>query len=102
MRELLTAIGLAGAYASECEFRLRLGLPLPSTEMFLNSACTAFLKPPQLMRAMQLGVQFCPPPPDVKLGLVGENRGQGDVLLGREQRVGLGAQRVYPFRRNPQ
>lgn len=100
MRELLTAIGLTAAYTAEVTTRLKLGLVLPSVETFLLSASPMFLKPPEFLRALQLGVQFCPPPPGVKLGLVGEDRSEGGGGLGRDHRVGLGAQRVYPFRRN--
>lgn len=101
MRDLLTAIGLTASYQAEVATRLKLGLVLPSVDTFLNSAAPLFLKPPDFLRALQLGVQFCAPPPGVKLGLVGEDRGQNGGGLGRDHRVGLGAQRVYPFRGNP-
>lgn len=102
MRELLTAIGLTAAYQAEVASRLQLGLPLPAVETFLNSASPLFLKPPQFLRALQLGVEFCAPPPGVKLGLVDNDRGERGGGLGRDHRVGLGAQRIYPLRRNPQ
>ena len=102
MRELLTAIGLRAAYQAEVSARISLGLPIPAIDTFLNSASPLFLRPPEFMRALQLGVQFCAPPPGVKLGLVGNDGSQNGGGLGRDQRVGLGAQRVYPLRRNPQ
>lgn len=102
MRELLTAIGLAAAYQAEVASRIRLGLVIPDVPTFLNSASPLFLRPPQFLRALQLGVEFCAPPPGVKLGLVGNDRSQDGGGLGRDHRVGGGAQRVYPFRRNPQ
>lgn len=102
LSELLTAIGLTAAYTVEVSTRLQLGLPIPSVDLFLNSASPMFLRPPEFLRALQLGVQFCQPPPGVKLGLLDYDRGQHGGGLGRDHRVGGGAQRIYPFRRNPQ
>jgi hypothetical protein len=102
MNELLTAIGLTAAYQSEVSTRLQLGLVIPSIETFLNSASPLFLRPPQFLRALQLGVEFCAPPPGVKLGLVDNNRGQGGGSLGGDHRISRGAQRIYPLRSKPQ
>lgn len=102
MKELLTAIGLTAAYQGEVSARLQLGLPLPAVEIFLNSATPLFLKPADFLRAMQLGIQFCQPPPGVKLGLVGNNGGERGGGLGGHHGVGGGAQRIYPFRGKPQ
>ena len=102
MRELLTAIGLAASYNAEIELRVRVGLPIIEPGIFLFSAAPCFLMPEQFMRALQAGVQFSQPPPDVKLGLVNIDRRKNSGGLGGDHRVGGGAQRVYPFRRNPQ
>ena len=102
IENLLTAIGLAAAYQAEVASRIRLGLVIPDVPTFLNSASPLFLKPVDFLRAMQRGVQFCPPPPGVKLGLVGHDGGEHGGTLGRDHRVGGGAQRIYPLRRNPQ
>src|SRR5215472_12110368 len=99
--ELLTAIGLSAAYTAEVTTRLRLGLLVPSVDTFLNSASPLFLRPPQFLRALQLGIEFCAPPPGVKLGVVGGDGSQNGGGLGADHRVGGGAQRVYPFRGNP-
>ena len=101
MRELLTAIGLSAAYTAEVAMRLRLALPVCERDIFLRSASPLFLCPEQFMRALQLGIQFSAPPPQVKLGLVGNDGSQNGGGLGRDHRVGGGAQRVYPFRGNP-
>lgn len=102
MRELLTAIGLAGSFTAEIELRVRNGLPLVAPEIFLRSAAPCFLTPEQFMRALQAGVRFSPPPPNVKLGIVDGNGSEYRGGLGRDHRVGGGAQRIYPLRRNPQ
>ena len=102
MRELLTAIGLTGSFTAEIALRVRHGLPLVEPAIFLCSAAPVFLMPEQFMRALQAGVQFSVPPPNVKLGIVDGDGSKHGGGLGRDQRVGLGAQRVYPFRRNPQ
>ena len=102
MRELLTAIGLTGSFYAEISLRVRLGLPIIEPAIFLKSACPAFLLPEQFMRALQCGIQFSAPPPDVKLALAGRDGRQDGGGLGRDHRVGGGAQRIYPLRRNPQ
>lgn len=102
MRELLTAIGLAASFTAETELRVRNGLPLVEPEFFLRSAAPVFLAPAEFMRALQSGVKFSAPPPNVKLGIVDGNGSEYRGTLGRDHRVGGGAQRIYPFRRNPQ
>lgn len=102
LSNLLIAIGLAAAYTAEVASRLRLGLVIPDATTFLNSASPLFLKPADFLCALQLGIKFCPPPPGVKLGLVEFDGHQGGGGLGGDHRLGSGAQRVYPFRRNPQ
>ena len=102
LNNLLTAIGLAAAYQAEVASRIRLGLVIPDVPTFLNSASPLFLKPIDFLRAMQRGVQFCPPPPGVHLGLVGHDGRESGGGLRSDHRVGGGAQRIYPFRRNPQ
>jgi hypothetical protein len=102
LSNLLIAIGLAAAYTAEVSTRLKLGLVLPSVDTFLSSASPLFLRPVDFLRALQLGIKFTQPPPGVKLGLVGNDGGQDGGALGRDHRVGGGAQGIYPFRRNPQ
>jgi len=102
MRELLTAIGLSGAFTAEVAMRVRAGLPIVDRLFFLRSAAPLFLRPEEFMRALQCGIQFSQPPPNVKLGIVGDDGGQHGGSLGGDHRVGGGAQRIYPFRRNPQ
>lgn len=102
MRELLTAIGLTGSFYAEISLRVRLGLPIIEPAIFLKSACPAFLLPEQFMRALQAGVQFSAPPPEVKLALAGRDGSENRGALRSDHRVGGGAQRIYPFRRNPQ
>jgi len=101
MRELLTAIGLSASYDAELALRVRLALPICNRDIFLRSASPLFLCPEQFMRALQAGIQFTAPPPQVKLGVVGGDGSQNGGGLGADHRVGGGAQRVYPFRGNP-
>lgn len=102
MNELLTAIGLIGAYRMECELRVRLGMPWCNEETFLNCAAPVFLCPSEMLRAMQAGVTFSQPPANVQFISPGRNWGKGGGGLGGDHRVGGGAQRVYPFRSKPQ
>ena len=102
IRELLTAIGLSASFAAELTLRVRLALPIIERDIFLRSASPLFLAPLEFMRALQAGIQFSQPPPGVKLGVVGGDGGQDGGGLGRDHRVGGGAQRIYPLRRNPQ
>jgi len=102
MRELLTAIGLSAAFTAENALRVRLAIPICERDMFLRSASPLFLVPQQFMRALQAGVQFAPPPPGVKLGVIDGDGSQNGGGFGRDHRIGGGAQRIYPFRRNPQ
>lgn len=102
MRELLTAIGLTAAYQQEVSMRLQMGEGIPSIEMFLNYASPMFLRPLEILRALQAGISFSPMPSNVRLALVQDDGNQLRGGPGRDHRVGGGAQRVYPFRRNPQ
>jgi len=102
MTELLTAIGLSASFSAELALRVRLALPIVERNIFLRSASPLFLCPEQFLRALQAGVQFAQPPPNVKLGIVGADGGENGGGLGRDHGVGGGAQRVYPFRRYPQ
>ena len=102
MKELLTAIGLSAAFTAENALRVRLAIPICERDMFLRSASPLFLVPQQFMRALQAGVQFAPPPPGVKLGVIEGDGSQNGGGFGRDHRIGGGAQRIYPFRRNPQ
>lgn len=102
MREFLTAVGLTASFTAEVELRVRHGLPLVEPFVFLRSAAPCFLTPEQFMRALQGGVQFSAPPPNVKLGIVDGDGSKHGGGLGRDHRVGGGAQRIYPLRRNPQ
>lgn len=102
MRELLTAIGLTASFTAEVALRVRLGIPIIEPAIFLKSACPCWLMPEEFMRAMQAGVKFSQPPPEVLGTLVDSHGRQNGGGLGRDHRVGGGAQRIYPFRRNPQ
>ena len=101
MRELLTAIGLTGSFNAEIELRVRLGLPIIEPLIFLKSACPCWLTPEQFMHAMQAGVVFSQPPPEVLATLVRSDGRQNGGGLGRDHRVGGGAQRIYPLRGQP-
>lgn len=98
MRELLTAIGLEGCYNKELELRMRVGMQLVTRDYFNNSACPMWLRVEQLLRALQLGVQFEQPPPGTVISSAGDKGYQLRSGPGGDHRVGLGAQRVYPLR----
>jgi hypothetical protein len=102
VRELLTAIGLTASFTAELNLRVRLGMPLVERAYFLRCACPLFLVPEQFVRALQSGIQFSQPPPNLKLGTIDGDGRQDGGGLGRDHRVGGGAQRIYPLRRNPQ
>jgi hypothetical protein len=102
VREFLDAIGLSAAYQAEINLRVRVGLPIIERAIFLRSASPLFLTPDQFMRALQCGIQFSQKPPNVQLTMVDGDGGKNGGGLGRDHRVGGGAQRIYPLRRNPQ
>jgi hypothetical protein len=102
MRDLLTAIGLTASFTAELNLRVRVGLPIVERDFFLRSAWPAFLSPEQFMRALQAGIQFSQPPPNVRLGTIDGDGRESSGGFGRDHRVGGGAQRIYPLRRNPQ
>jgi hypothetical protein len=99
--QLLIAIGLYASYRMENELRARLSMPWCTIETFLQSAAPAFLTPEMFLRAMQAGIVFSMPPQDAGIILPGLNGGQDRGSLGRDHRVGSGAQRIYPLRRQP-
>jgi hypothetical protein len=99
--ELLIAIGLNASYRMENELRARLNMPWCTIEVFLASAAPAFLTPQMFLRAMQAGIVFSMAPQNAGIVLPGLNGGQNGGGLGRDHRVGSGAQRVYPLRRQP-
>lgn len=102
MRELLTAIGLTALYEAELQMRLRLGAGIVPREGLISSRLPILVSPEDFLRLLRMGVEFSLPPPEAVLPLAGLDRSQHGGGLGRDHRVGGGAQRIYPLRRNPQ